>query len=127
MKTLKRYKKGNVCVLVARSYLTLYDPMDCSPPGLSVHRILLARTLEWIAISSSRRSSLPRDQTQVSCVADRFFYRLSHQGSPTKGREGSNEKGQVDKFHTVHGNHHITPGRFFRRNPQLFPIPAEEI
>jgi len=56
-----------------------------------------------------------------------ILYRLSHQGSPTKGREGSNEKGQMDKFHTVHGNHHITPGRFFRRNPQLFPIPAEEI
>ena len=41
-------------VLVAQSYLTLCDPMDCSPPGSSVHGILQAGTLEWVAISSSR-------------------------------------------------------------------------
>ena len=49
------------------------DPMDCSPPGSSVHGISQARTLEWVAISSSRGSSHPRDQTCVSCIADRFF------------------------------------------------------
>jgi len=48
---------------------TLCDPMDCSPPGSSVHGILQARTLEWVAISSSRGSSQPREQTQVSCVS----------------------------------------------------------
>ena len=51
----------------------LYDPMDCSPPGSSVHGILQARILEWVAISFSRGSSRPRDRTQVSCIAGRFF------------------------------------------------------
>ena len=48
---------------VAQSCPTLYDPMDCSPPGSSVHGILQARILEWVAISFSRGSSRPRDQT----------------------------------------------------------------
>ena len=52
-----------VCVLVTQSCLTLCDPTDCSPPGSSVHGILQARTLEWIAISSSRGSSQPRYRT----------------------------------------------------------------
>ena len=47
---------------------TLCDPVDCSPPGSSVHGISQARTLEWVAISSSRGSSRPRDWTLVSCV-----------------------------------------------------------
>ena len=46
---------------VAQSRPTLCDPMDCSPPGSSVHGILQARMLEWVAISFSRRSSQPRD------------------------------------------------------------------
>ena len=46
-----------------QSCLTLCDPMDSSPPGSSVHRILQARILEWVAISFSRGSSQPRDQT----------------------------------------------------------------
>ena len=58
---------------VAQSCLTLCIPMDCSPPGSSVHGILQTRTLEWVAISSSRGSSRPRDQTQVSHIAGRFF------------------------------------------------------
>ena len=59
--------------LVIRSCLTLCDPMDCSPPGFSVHGIFQARILEWVAISYSRGSSQPRDRTQVSCIAGRFF------------------------------------------------------
>ena len=47
--------------------------MDCSPPGSSVHGILQARILEWVAISFSRGSSRLRDQTQVSCIAGGFF------------------------------------------------------
>ena len=43
--------------------LTLRDPMDCSLPGSSVHEILQARILEWVAISSSREASRPRDRT----------------------------------------------------------------
>ena len=58
---------------VAQSCLTLCDPMDCSPPGSSVHGIFQAIVLEWIAISFSRVSSQPRDQTQVSCIVDRCF------------------------------------------------------
>ena len=51
----------------------LWDPVDCSPPGSSVHGILQGRTLEWVDITFSRGSSRPRDQTRVSCVAGRFF------------------------------------------------------
>ena len=50
-----------------------FNPMNCSPPGSSVHRILQARILEWVAISFSRGSSRPRYQTRVSCIAGRFF------------------------------------------------------
>ena len=56
---------------VAQSCPTLCDPMDCSLPGSSVHGISQARVLEWIAISSSRGSSQPRDRTQVSRIVDR--------------------------------------------------------
>ena len=47
--------------------------MDCSPPDSSVHRTAQARMLEWVAISFSRGSSQPKDQTHVSCTAGRFF------------------------------------------------------
>ena len=43
-----------MCVFVTQSCLTLYNPMDCSPPGSSVHGILQARRLEWVAIPFSR-------------------------------------------------------------------------
>ena len=46
---------------VTQLCLTLCDPVDCSPPGSSVHGILQARILEWVAISLSRGASLPRD------------------------------------------------------------------
>ena len=58
------------------------DPMDCSLPGSSVPGILQARILEGVAIPFSRRSFWPRDWTQVSCIAGRILYRLSHQESP---------------------------------------------
>ena len=60
-------------VLVLQLYPTLCNPMDYSPPGSSVHESLQARILEWAAIPFSRGSSQPRDQTQVSCIAGRFF------------------------------------------------------
>jgi len=62
--------------LVSQSCLTLCNSLDCSLPGSSAHRILQARILERVAISFSRESSQPRDQTQISCVsciAGRFF------------------------------------------------------
>ena len=64
---------GVVVVLVAQSCLTLCDPKDCSPPGSSLHGILQARILEWVAIPFSGGSSQPRDQTQVFFTAGGFF------------------------------------------------------
>ena len=62
-----------VKVLVAKSHPTLWDPMDYSPPGSSVHGILQARILEWVAIPFSRGAFLTRVRTRVSCTAGRFF------------------------------------------------------
>ena len=59
-----------------QSWPTLWDPMDCNPPGSSVHGILQARILEWVAMSSSRGSSWCRDWICDSCssfIADSFF------------------------------------------------------
>ena len=64
---------------VAQSCPTLCDPTDCSPPGSSVHGILQARILEWVAISFSRGSSWLRDRT-LHCR--QILYCLSHQGRP---------------------------------------------
>ena len=69
--------------------LTLWDPMDCSPLGSSVHVILQARLLEWIAMPSSRVSSQPRDWPWVSrgsCIAGRFFT------TESPGCKGSKQK-----------------------------------
>ena len=72
------YSSLCVCVCVcARAWVScplgcvwfFYNPMDCSPPASSVHRILQARILEWVAISSSRAFPQPRDWTHVSCVS----------------------------------------------------------
>ena len=61
-------------VLVTQLSLALGDPMKGSPPGASIHEILKARTcLEKVASPFSRGSSPPRDRTQVSCIAGRFF------------------------------------------------------
>ena len=63
-----------VCAPVcAQSCPTLCDPMDCSLPGSPIHGIFQARILEWVAMPSSRGSSRPRDQTQVSHIAEGFF------------------------------------------------------
>ena len=64
------------CCLFAKSCRTLWDPVDCSPPGFSVHGISEARVLKGIAISFSTGSSWPKDRTCTSCVsslADGFF------------------------------------------------------
>ena len=64
-------------VLKSLSRLQLCDPMDCSLPGSSVHRIFQARILEWVAISYSRDSSQPKDWTHISyisCLGRQIFY-----------------------------------------------------
>ena len=63
---------GVAVVLVAQLCQTFYNPIDCSPPGSSVHGILQARILEWVAIPFSRGSFYPRDGTWVSCIAGRL-------------------------------------------------------
>ena len=69
-----RHTLTGVCVCVSHSIMSdSLRPMDCSPPGSSVHGIFQARILEWDAIPFSRGSSQPRDQTRVSCIVDRFF------------------------------------------------------
>ena len=66
--------RANACLFhsvcsVAQSYLTLWDPMDCSLAGSSVYGIFQERILECISISNCRVSSRPRNQTRVSCVS----------------------------------------------------------
>ena len=69
--------RSRVCLcMCAQLCPTLCNPLNCSPPGSSVHGIFQARILEWVAIASSRGSSLPWNQTQVSCsscIASGFF------------------------------------------------------
>ena len=62
------------CCLVAKSCLTLCKPVDCSPLGSSVHGICQSRILEWVAISSSRESSRPREQAGISCIGRKILY-----------------------------------------------------
>ena len=79
---LKKWKWQEVCYLlpacvcaclIAQSCRTICDPMNSGPPDSSVHGILQARILEWVAIPLSRELPQPRDQTWVSCIAGGFF------------------------------------------------------
>ena len=63
----------NACMLSCFSHAISSRPVDCSHPDSSVHGILQARILVWVAISFSRRPSWLRDRTQVSCTAGGFF------------------------------------------------------
>ena len=65
-----------MCAKSFQLCLTLCDPMDCSPPGFSIHEVLQAGILEWVAVSSSKASSRPRNWTCVcymSTLAGGFF------------------------------------------------------
>ena len=79
-KTIDDNVVNQLCVHVCKvtqSCLTLCDPRDYSPPGSSVHGILQARTLEWVALPSSGGSSQPKDQTRVSyifCIGRHVLY-----------------------------------------------------
>ena len=73
-----------VCVQSLQLCLILCDPMDYRPPRSSVHGILQARILEWVAISFPRGSSRPRNGTRVCCTSPALaggFLLLGHQGS----------------------------------------------
>ena len=67
---------------VTQSCLTVCDSMDCSLPGSSVHDILQARILEWVAIPFSRGSSQPRNQPGGLLHCRQILYQLSYQWSP---------------------------------------------
>ena len=68
-----------MCVCsVAQLCLTLCDPMDCNPPGSSVHGILQARILKWVAIPVSMESSWPMGQTRVSCLEYTLSNMVTH-------------------------------------------------
>ena len=70
------------CCLVTKSCPLFYNPMDCSMLASSVHEISQARILEWVAISSSRSSSWPRDWNRVSCIGRRILYTVEPPGKP---------------------------------------------
>ena len=68
------------CVLSMQSYLTLLDPMNCSPPGSSVHEIFQAKILEWVAISLR---IFPTQGSNLGLLHCRqILYQLSYKGSP---------------------------------------------
>ena len=96
--------------LLLQSCPTLCDPVGCSPPGSSVHGIFQARVLEWVAMSFSRGSSQPRDQTHIASVSytDRqILYHKRHLGSPTLGR----------KLHLISDRFSLFPVHFFPISP----------
>ena len=63
--------------------LTLGDPMDCSPPGSSVHGVFQVRILEWVAISSSRGILLTQGSNLCLLHSRKILHPLSHWGSPS--------------------------------------------
>ena len=71
------------CILSHFSHVTLWNPMDCSPPGSFVHGILQARILEWVVIPFSRGSSRTRDWTHVSYASCTGRRVLVPPGKPT--------------------------------------------
>ena len=74
-KTIIKLSFGSCCYccLVTKISLILSNSMDCIKPGSSIHGISQARILEWLVISFSRGSSRPKNPTQVSFIAGRFF------------------------------------------------------
>ena len=75
MNDTTQISRGHMCVCAKslQSCLTHCDPMDCSPPGSSVHGILQARILEWVAMPSSRGPSRPRDRISI-CIVRQVLY-----------------------------------------------------
>ena len=67
------YKRGDAAAKSLSHVRLCVILWNCSPPGSFVHGVLQARTLEWVAMTLSRRSSWPRDWTRVSCIAGWFF------------------------------------------------------
>ena len=94
-------QQGGVVASVTQSCPTFCNPMDCSLTGSSVRGVLRATKLEWFAISFSRESSSPRDWTQVSSVAGRFFTIWVTGKSKNKESSLGSEAGSPEKATTL--------------------------
>ena len=112
--------------LYAQLCLTLCDPMDCSPQGSSVHEILQARILEWVAIFSSRGSFLPRDRTCVSCISSVFTGRFSATVPPWKPMFGSvrMQKWIQDRVPHSSSPHGLTQPPRTHQGFRFWPLPV---
>ena len=110
------------CIVYAKllqSYLTLCHPLGCSPPGPSVHGVLQARTLEWVAMPSSRGSFWPRDWTwisYVSCIGRWVLYLEGHMGSPVTTLDANGTFSQCHLFGWYTGLKHI-PSKEMLKSP----------
>ena len=78
--------ENKTCVLVIQLCPNPGDPTEWSPAGSSIPGIFQVRILEWVAISFSRRPFQPKDQTQVSCTAGRFFTHWATSEVPLKNK-----------------------------------------
>ena len=129
-----------VCAKLLQLCPTLFDPMDCSPPGSSLHGILQETILEWVAMPSSKGTSQSRDRTCVSrssCVTGATREPLSYQGSPRIpewvvipfSRESSWPRYWiwvshiVDRFFTIWATREIHQCRRLGFNPCVRKIP----
>ena len=70
---IQRQSADHIPLLIKSCIQLFCNPMNCSPPSSSVHGIIQAGILEWVAIPFSRGSYQPRDQTRVSAIAGRFL------------------------------------------------------
>ena len=101
----------SVSCVYAQSCQTLHDPVDCSPPGFSVHGVFHAKILEWVAISTSRGYSPPRARTQVSCtycIAGGFFTTESS-GKPRISVYLATQWVETSCFYLAHQACHFCP------------------
>ena len=114
----------SVCAKSLQSGPTLRDPMDCSPPGSSVHGILQASIWECAAIPFSRGSSQPRDRTQVSCIGRQILYCLSHKGKAAEapGMKGVSKSSSAPRSRRAQGQPSATER--FPGNPGVMPRSA---
>ena len=120
---------------VSQSCPTVCDPMDCSLSGSSLHGVLQARILEWVAISFARGSSQPRDQMQVFLHCRQMFYQLSHQGPglkpqewcwwPQRLRAGGLGKGSGGQTHLTE-ECAMWSGLDLHQDPLLHPCPKRQ-
>ena len=95
-----------LCVLSHPVVSDSVRPVDCSPPGSSVHGILRARVPEWVTVSFSRGSSWPRDRTRDSCTG---FFTAEPPGSGT----GSGAFRPILSLHSHHPSVKLTGAFFF--------------